>query len=67
MTNWYKHGILVVEGKAMIQRGKQVARIPIDPELRNQIQQEKRGEENWTDVLRRIYTEWLECKGRLRE
>jgi len=41
-----------------MQRGKQEGRIPIDPELRNQLQAEKRGEENWTDLLRRIYTEW---------
>lgn len=41
-----------------MQRGKQSGRIPINPELREQLQAEKRGKENWTDLLQRIYTEW---------
>lgn len=45
-----------------MQRGKQQGRIPIDIELRNLLQAEKRGQENWTELLRRIYTEWRQLK-----
>jgi hypothetical protein len=44
------------------QRGNQPSRIPIETELRDRLQNEKRGKENWSQLLSRIYTEWLECK-----
>jgi hypothetical protein len=44
------------------QRGNQPSRIPIETDLRNLLQEEKRGKENWSQLLGRIYTEWLECK-----
>lgn len=47
---------------ATAQRGKQTGRIPIETDLRDRLQEEKRGKENWSQLLRRIYTEWRECK-----
>jgi hypothetical protein len=44
------------------QRGNQPSRIPIETDLRDLLQGEKRGKENWSQLLRRIYAEWLECK-----
>ena len=42
--------------------GTQVARIPIEPEVRDKLQLEKRGKENWTQLLDRIYREWLQMR-----
>ena len=45
-----------------MQKDRQEGRIPVERRLRDKLQAEKRGEENWSDLLRRIYDEWKQSK-----